>query len=96
MIPVLEDVAQKLDITPDTLWQESLNAYIARELRLIDLDVADLRDRYGVASPEELKERIDSGDVYSHPAWEDMIEWENLEAYRKRLNQLQASPAQNV
>ncbi|HID51526.1 MAG TPA: hypothetical protein EYP41_05760 [Anaerolineae bacterium] len=68
MIPVLEDVAQKLDIAPDALWQESLNAYIARELRLIDLDVADLRDLYGVASPEESRERIDSGNVYSHPA----------------------------
>ena len=91
MVPVLEDVARKLNIAPDALWQESLSAYITRELRLIDLDIADLQDRYGVASPEELKARIDSGDVYSHPAWEDMIEWENLVAYRARLIELQAS-----
>ncbi len=96
MVPVLEDVAQKLNIAPDALWQESLNAYIVRELRLIDLDIADLQDRYDVASPDELKAKIDAGDIYSHPAWEDMIEWENLTAYRTQLIQLQASLAKHV
>ncbi len=93
MFPVLEDVAQELNIAPDSLWRESLGAYIARELRLTDLDIADLQDRYGVFSPEELKAKIDSGDIYSHPAWEEMIEWENLAAYRARLARLQASLA---
>jgi hypothetical protein len=93
MFPVLEDVAQTLNIAPDSLWRESLDAYIARELRLTALDIADLQDRYGVGSPEKLKAKIDSGDVYSHPAWEDLIEWENLTAYRERLFQLQSSLA---
>jgi hypothetical protein len=91
MFPVLEDVAQKLNIAPDSLWRESLDAYMVRELRLTELDIADLQDRYGVVSPEELKAKIDSCDIYSHPAWEEMIEWENLAAYRERLTQLQAS-----
>ena len=93
MFPVIEDVAQELNIAPDSLWQESLDAYIVRELRLTDLDVADLQDRYGVVSPEKLKAKIDSGDIYSHPAWEEMIEWENLAAYQVRLTRLQASLA---
>lgn len=96
MFPVLEDVAQELNIAPESLWQESLGAYLARELRLTDLDIADLQDRYGVISPEELKAKIDSGDIYSHPAWEEMIEWENLAAYRGRLTQLQALLASHV
>lgn len=93
MFPALEDVAQELNIAPDSLWRESLDAYIARELRLTEMDIADLQDRYGVASPEELKAKIDSGDIYSHPVWEEMIEWENLVAYRARLTQLQDSLA---
>ncbi|MCP4359599.1 MAG: hypothetical protein GY796_16450 [Chloroflexi bacterium] len=60
---------------------------------MTELDIADLQDRYSVVSPEELKAKIDSGDFYSHPAWEEMIEWENLVAYQKRLTQLQASLA---
>lgn len=33
---------------------------------------------------------IETNAVYSHPAWEEMIEWERLEAYLERLNQWQA------
>jgi len=90
MFPVFEDVAQELNLAPDTLWRESLKAYIARELRLVDLDIADIQDRYGVTSPEQLKARIESGVIYSHPAWEELIEWENLAAYKARLTRLQA------
>ncbi|MCP4422974.1 MAG: hypothetical protein GY803_00635 [Chloroflexi bacterium] len=93
MFPVLEAVAQELNIDPDALWQESLSAYLARELRLTELDISDLQDRYGVVSPKELKAKIDSGDIYSHPAWEELIEWENLAAYQMRLNQLRDSLA---
>ncbi|MBE2197244.1 MAG: hypothetical protein IAE79_01460 [Anaerolinea sp.] len=91
MFPALEDVAQELNVAPESLWQESLGAYLTRELRLTDLDIADLQDRYGVISPEELKAKIDSGDIYSHPAWEEMIEWENMVAHRGRLLQLETS-----
>jgi hypothetical protein len=88
---MLENVAQELNIPPETLWRESLEAYIARESRLIELDTADFQDRYNVTSPEQLKAKIESGDIYSHPAWEELIEWENLLAYQERLEKLQAS-----
>jgi len=65
MVPVLENVAQELNIPPEILWRESLEAYLVRQSHLIELDVADLRDRYGVASPEQLKTKIESGDIYS-------------------------------
>ena len=96
MFPVLEDVAQELNVTPDFLWQESLGAYAARELRLTDMDIADFQDRYDVAAPEELKAKIDSGDIYSHPAWEELIEWENLAMYRTSMVRLQASLVRHV
>jgi hypothetical protein len=87
----IEEVAQDLNITPETLWQQSLDAYVSRELRLVELDVADIQDRYGVVSPDQLENKIESGEIYSHPAWEDLIEWENLLAHRKRLLHLQSS-----
>ena len=54
------------------------------------LDIADLQDRYSVSTSAELVARIEQGQIYSHPAWEESIEWENLEAYIDRLIQLQA------
>lgn len=88
MVMVLEQVAETLRVTPEDLWRQSLDAYIQREKRLVQLDVADLQDRYGVASLAELRQKIENKIVYSHPAWEDLIEWENLQAHIQRLDSL--------
>jgi hypothetical protein len=91
MTIALEDVARRLQMSPEQLWRESLRAYISREKRLAHMDIADIQDRYRVANPEELTRHIKSGEIYSHPAWEDLIEWENLLAHIERLDQLQLS-----
>jgi len=91
MTIAIEQVAQKLNLPLDRLLHESLLAYVAQQERLTEMDIADFRDRYSVSSSEELSARIEKGEVYSHPAWEDLIEWENLRAYLKRLSELRAS-----
>jgi len=91
MAIALKEAASTLQITPEQLWRESLQAYIARQKRLAQMDIADLQDRYGVESPQELQVRIESGEIYSHPAWEELIEWENLLAHVERLDQLETS-----
>lgn len=88
MTVALEDAARALHVSPNELWQESLKAYIARERRRIQQDAADFQDRYGVATPEELSQRIEQGSVRAHPAWEDLIEWESLVAQDERLDEL--------
>jgi hypothetical protein len=88
MVMVLEQVAETLQVSPEELWRQSLDAYIQREKRLAQLDVADVQDRYGVSSTAELRRKIEKGIIYSHPAWEDLIEWENLQAYIERLDSL--------
>ena len=86
----IEQIARELTLTPSELQHRSLKAFIERERRLAQLDMADLQDRYGVATAAELARRIELGQVYSHPAWEEMIEWERLEAYVVRLDEWQA------
>ncbi len=88
MVMALEQVAETLQVSPEDLWRQSLDAYILREKRLVQLDIADVQDRYGVSSATELKRKIESGVIYSHPAWEDLIEWENLLAHIQRLDSL--------
>lgn len=90
MTVAIEQIARELTLTPGELQRRSLEAFVERERRLAELDMADLQDRYGVATAAELARRIESGQVYSHPAWEEMIEWERLEAYVVRLNEWQA------
>lgn len=81
----LEQMAAELTVSPAELQQRSLRAFADLELRLVNLDIADLQDRYGVRTAAELQMRIQQGHIYAHPAWEESIEWEQLEAYRARF-----------
>jgi hypothetical protein len=85
MTVMLERLADDLAVAPEELERRSLLAYIEREQRLTVLDIADLQDRYGVRTRQELAQRIEQGLVYTHPAWEELIEWEHLETYAQRL-----------
>ena len=90
MTIAIEEIAKAIDLPPEELHRRSLRAFLEREIRTAQLDVADLQDRYGVSASAELVAKIEQGQIYSHPAWEESIEWENLEAYIDRLTQLQA------
>ncbi|HNS00812.1 MAG TPA: hypothetical protein PKM78_00295 [Anaerolineae bacterium] len=89
MTVAVERIAKELTISPRELERRSLEAFIERERRLTNLDIADLQDRYGVRTARDLAQRIETKAVYSHPAWEEMIEWERLETYLGQLNQWQ-------
>ena len=88
MTIAIEQLAVELNLSSTELLRRSLNAFLERERRASQQDIDDLQDRYDVASVAELKSKIESGVIYSHPAWEDLIEWQNLEAYLERLDQL--------
>ncbi len=82
----LERMASELAVAPAELQQRSLQAYVERERRLVQLDIADLQDRYGVHTAAALALRIEQKQVYAHPAWQELIEWERLEEYRALLD----------
>ena len=56
-------------------------AFVEKEIRLLELDLADIRDRYNVTTKEELYEKIKSKTIESHPAGDDYITWKNKEQY---------------
>jgi antitoxin component of RelBE/YafQ-DinJ toxin-antitoxin module len=88
-IPItVSRVAKELSLPVDGLMQRSLRAYLTQEIRAVQMDMSDFQDRYGVAKATELRERIEQGKIYSHPAWEDVIEWETLEAHLAHLREL--------
>lgn len=77
----LQSVAEEFILPEETVLQQSLVAFLLREISLIEAEIGQLRDRYGVLWPAELKQAISDGRVIEHPAWEDYIDWQNsLEA----------------
>ena len=55
MMIALEQIAATLQVTPEDLWRQSLEAYVLHEKRSVQLDVADIQDRYGVSTVNELR-----------------------------------------
>lgn len=88
----IQMVAQQLQLSPDDdsscLIQRSLISFLERETHAVCMDIADLQDRYNARSATDLRAKIERGDVYSHPAWEEAIEWEQLEMYLERVQKL--------
>ena len=73
----LQSVAQELSLPEDALLQHSLTAFLLREISLIEAEIGQLRERYAVLRPADLKDAISAGRVVAHPAWEDYIDWQN-------------------
>ncbi|MFH1774223.1 MAG: hypothetical protein ABH874_04600 [Methanobacteriota archaeon] len=84
----IEEITAKLNLPENKLISESLKAWIEKEIKLAEGDIADLRDRYNVPTKDELDKKIKAGKVHSHPAWEDLITWENLEEHIRWLKDL--------
>jgi hypothetical protein len=83
--PILEQISKDLNIPSKELLNRSLIAYLEHELRLAEEDIADLRDKYFVINRKELEKKIKTKETASHPAWEDLIVWENTEKYIEKL-----------
>jgi hypothetical protein len=88
-IPIsAQRVAQELHMPLDGLLQRSVRAFLLQESRAAHLDIADFQDRYGTTSAKMLLTQIEQGTIYSHPAWEDSIEWQRIENYLDHVNHL--------
>ena len=88
MNSLLNSVAETLNIPPDHIINMGIKAFLEREIRLAELDTADIRDKYLVGSKEELENKIRNNEVHRHPAWEDIIAWENTENHIRQLKSM--------
>jgi len=82
------ELSQTLALPGPELIYKGLLALVQKEIRLAELEISNLRERYDVFSKEELHQAIETGTIAAHPAWEDYIVWKNKEAHIKQLRQL--------
>ena len=73
----LKTVAERLDKPELEVMQQSLRAYLLREIGVIEAELQRYRERYSVFEPEELHHLIEVGAVPPHPACEDYLEWQS-------------------
>ncbi len=91
MTIAVKELARNLNLSSDDLIRRSIAAFLEREQRAAQMDIADLQDRYSARTSAELAAKIERGEVYSHPAWEELIEWQRLEAYLEQLAHRQSN-----
>lgn len=72
---------QELGISEADIIYKGVLAFIQSEIRLAEVEISNIRDRYTVFSIEELYEAIKNGSIITHPAWEDYIVWKNKLAH---------------
>ena len=82
------EISRELNVPEAELTRKSLLAYLEREIRLAEEDIADIREKYFVASRKELEKNIKNKKIYSHPAWEDLIAWESTEEHIAKLKKM--------
>ncbi|MBS1249810.1 MAG: hypothetical protein MAG431_01394 [Chloroflexi bacterium] len=82
------ELSQMMALPESEVLQKGLLSLMQKEIRLAELDIANIRERYNVFSLEDLNKKIATGQIPGHPAWEDYIIWKNKKTHIDRLYQL--------
>lgn len=83
----IEAVARVTGESEEEVMRRGLESYVSNEIRQCRARIKELKDEYDVDSLDELEEKIESESIDEHPAWEAVIEWENLKDRVKSLEQ---------
>ena len=82
---LIERVSKSLGVPPDALVAGGVKEYLRARLREAKAEIHDQETKYGVGSPHELEDKIKKGTEDEHPAWEDLIQYENLVEHAEKL-----------
>lgn len=63
---VLKEASERLGIPQDALLREGFSSYLRERKRLLMAERFEMLSRYGVDSPEGLREKIASAEVPEH------------------------------
>jgi len=83
---LLNKLSKELEIPKNKILDESLSVFLDSELRNASAEILKMKKQFNVSSIKELKNKIESGKVDEHPAWEQLIYWENLEKRIRVVN----------
>jgi hypothetical protein len=82
----VNEIAVSLGLTEGELFQQALASFLLeKKRRILQLKLETLA-RYGADSVADLESKIAQGVVVEHPAWEDLIVAENLNARLRELD----------
>lgn len=86
MKELLSKLSKELELTEERILDESIGIFLDKELRDASAEILKIKLQFKVSNPKELKNKIEAGKIDEHPAWEQLIYWENLNKRIKVVN----------
>ena len=83
---LLSRLSKELELPEEKILDESIQVFLDKELRDASADILKIKTQFNVSNPKELKIKIEAGKIDEHPAWEQLIYWENLNKRIKVVN----------
>lgn len=75
---VVEELYKKYLAHSDEFVKDSLKSFLIEKKRKYKFELNQLFRKYNISDPKELELKIKEHKIDEHPAWEDLIEIENL------------------
>jgi len=85
---VVKEAENILGIPGEVIFKEGLKKFLVSKVEENNNLIQDLKKKYGTTGYLELEDKIKRGDVTEHPAWEDVILWEQLSRHTLKLQNL--------
>ena len=83
---LIDQISRDLNLNRGALISQGIRAFLKDKKMALLLERLELLSRNRVTSKEELQQKIEGGEVEDHPAWEDLIVIENLDAELKKID----------
>lgn len=84
---IIDKISQYVEMDRESLLEKGVEAFLKERRRDLMLERYQILSRYEISKTQELKHKIEAGEVDEHPAWEDLITLENLDDAIDNLNE---------
>jgi hypothetical protein len=81
----VETIAKKYSMSTDEFISLGSKLALKEKKKNFQIEKIEILARYGTDTVNELHQKIKEGAVPEHPAWEDLIEIQNIEAEIKEI-----------
>ncbi|MDA8336533.1 MAG: hypothetical protein M0Z41_16345 [Peptococcaceae bacterium] len=85
---VITEAESLLGMPKDSIVKASLIEFILSKIKENSQIIEGLKGKYNVPGYLDLEDKIKQGKIPGHPAWEDVILWEQLFTHTAKLNQI--------
>ncbi|HBQ28563.1 hypothetical protein HX99_04600 [Peptococcaceae bacterium SCADC1_2_3] len=85
---VVKEAENILGIPGEVIFKEGLKKFFVSKVEENNSLIQDLKKKYRTTGYLELEGKIKKGNIPEHPAWEDVILWEQLSSHTLKLQNL--------